>query len=411
MHSNKRQGLGIRDWGFALVTLYMVAPYLVSGQTLSAQQYTFEQVAAGLKHNEAATRIRAIQILRDADYAEAAGPIGETLGDSDDRVQLAAIDAERSLFTLRPVSRRQRIGFIIEKRTTVGASDAAANGQLVLKARAIPSELLSGLVLALSDTSPRVRIEAIGLAALLSPVACANQHAARREQLCAQIGNVLIENINSREPEVRRAAMHTLGRLRYTNGVQALLDQFSYHQKGPDAAAALDALAGIGHGSASSVFEQALASSNAGWRRLGVEGLARSGNREALAHLQQAGQNEGSSEVLLALHFANIKLGEPGASLAQIVASAGDSTLRPFAVQYLLDIAPSGSAQLAPFLSDPDAEIRRIIADVLGFSGDAQIVPALEAAARDADADTAAAAQRALERINLNRASAVSPGG
>ena len=164
-------------------------------------------------------------------------------------------------------------------------------------------------MLALSDTTPRVRIEAIGLAALLSPAACANQQAARTEQLCAQIGNVLIENINSREPEVRRAAMHTLGRLRYTNAVQALLDQFSYYQKGPDAAAALDALAGIGHGSATSVFEQALANSNAGWRRLGVEGLARSGNREALASLQQMGQSERSSDVLLALHFANIKLG------------------------------------------------------------------------------------------------------
>ena len=165
--------------------------------------------------------------------------------------------------------------------------------------------MLAGLVLALNDNNPRVSVEAIGLATLLSPAACSNQEAARIEQLCAQIGNVLIDNINSREPEVRRAAMHALGRLRYTNAVQALLDQFSYYQKGPDATAALAALAGIGHGSAASVFEQAVASSNADWRRLGVEGLARSGNREALAALQQLGQSERSSEVLLALHFAN----------------------------------------------------------------------------------------------------------
>ncbi len=387
-----------------------LAVALAEAGTLSAQQYTFEQIAAGLKHTDAATRVRAIQILRDADYAEAAGPIGETLGDSDDRVQLAAIDAERSLFTLRPVSKKQRIGFIIEKRTTVGAGDAA-EGQLALKVRTIPGEVLAGLVLALSDTNPRVRIEAVGLAALLSPVACSNQEAARTEQLCAQIGNVLIENINSREPEVRRAAMHALARLRYTNAVQALLDQFSYHQKGPDATAALAALAGIGHGSASSIFEQAVASSNAGWRRFGVEGLARSGNRDALAALQQTGQSERSSEVLLALHFATIKLGEPGQSLAQIVASSGDSALRPIAVQYLLDLAPLGAAPLAQFLGDQDAEVRRIIADVLGFSGDPKIIPALEAAAKDADPDAAAAAQRAVDRIKLNRASAVSPGG
>ena len=386
--------------------------YVVSGlsRIVSAQQYTFETVAAGLKDGDAATRVRAIQILRDADYAEAVGPIGETLGDSDDSVQLAAIDAERSLFTLRPASRRKRIGFIIEQRTTVGG-DAATEGPLALKVRSIPGEVLAGLVLALSDTNSRVRVEAIGLATLLSPVACSNQEAARIEQLCAQIGNVLIDNINSREPEVRRAAMHALGRLRYTNAVQALLDQFSYYQKGPDATAALAALAGIGHGSAASVFEQAVASSNADWRRLGVEGLARSGNREARAALQQVGQSERSSEVLLALHFANIKLGEPGQSLAQLVASTGDSALKPIAVQYLLDIASSAAAQLAQFLGDHDAEVRRIIADVLGFSDDPKIIPALEAAAKDSNPDSAAAAGRAVERIKLNRAFAVSPGG
>ena len=62
---------------------------------VTAQQYTFEEVASGLKHQDAATRLRAIQILKDADYAEAAVPIAAALGDSDDRVQLAAIDAER----------------------------------------------------------------------------------------------------------------------------------------------------------------------------------------------------------------------------------------------------------------------------------------------------------------------------
>ena len=396
MRSNKQKRLAIRDWACAGVVLSVAALYVVS-----AQQYTFAQVAAGLEHADPATRMRAIQMLRDADDAAAVAPIGRLLGDSDDRVQLAAIDAERALLTLRPISRRTRVGFIIEKRTTIGA-DAAAEGQLALKARPIPGDVLAGLVLALRDTSPRVRIEAIGLAALLAPAGCANQHAERTAQLCAQIGNVLIENINSREPEVRRAAMHTLGRLRYSPAVQALLDQFSYYQKGADATAALEGLAGIGHESAASVFDQALASSNAGWRRLAVEGLARSGNRDALAALQHAGQSEQSSEVLLAMHFANVKLGEPRQSLGEIVASSRHEGLRPFAIQYLLDLVSSNASALATFLSDHHADTRRIVADVLGFSPDKTVVPALEAAARDADAGAATAAQRAIERINLN---------
>ena len=103
--------------------------------------------------------------------------------------------------------------------------------------------------------------------------------------------------------------MQALGQLRYPNAVQALSDQLSYYQKGPDAMAALEGLAGIGHPTSVSVFEQLLTSSNADMRRLAVEGLARAGNREALPALQQMGQSERSSGVLLALHYANVKLG------------------------------------------------------------------------------------------------------
>jgi hypothetical protein len=38
---------------------------------------------------------------------------------------------------------------------------------------------------------------------------------------------------------------------------------------------------------------------------------------------------------------------------------------------------------------------------VLGFSRDPKVIPALEAASKDRDSDTAAAARRAIERISL----------
>src|SRR5687768_4036290 len=123
----------LMHWNRSLILIapYVIAVYVVSGfsRTVMAQQYTFEEVASGLKHKDVATRLRAIQILKDADYAEAAGPIGETLADSDDRVQLAAIDAERALFTTRPVARRKKIGFVVEVRSIAGG-DGAAAGQL-----------------------------------------------------------------------------------------------------------------------------------------------------------------------------------------------------------------------------------------------------------------------------------------
>ena len=396
MRWNKKRGSGIGDWGFAVATL-VVALWVVSGfsWTATAQQYTFEEVASGLKHQDAATRLRAIQILKDADYAEAAVPIAEALADSDDRVQLAAIDAERSLFTSRAVPRRKRIGFIVEVRTVAGG-DAAAAGQLALKPRAVPPQVLASLVVALRDSSPRVRAEAINLAALLGPYACA-----RTTEPCAEIGNALIDNINSREAPIRRAAMQALGQLRYPNAVQALADQLSYRQRGLDAMAALEGLAGIGHPTSVSVFEQLLTNSNADMRRLAVEGLARAGNRDVLSTLQQMGPSERSNGVLLALHYANIKLGAAGGSLEQLVASLRNASQRPLALRYVLDLSTSVAPQLAESLKDDSADVRRLIADVLGFSGNAAVLPALEAATKDADPDVAAAAQQAIERLKL----------
>ncbi len=387
---------------------------------LAAQQYSFEEVASGLKHKDPATRLRAIQILTEADSQEAAAPIGVLLGDADDRVQMAAIDAERSLFTLRPVSRRKRVGLVIEQRTTSSSGDVVTEGQLALKARLVPQPVLSGLVLALSDRNPRVRAEAIGLAALLAPIACpvrltafADASAVKKPDTkgsvrlqadrgpCDQIGNVLIQNINSKEAAPRRAAMQVLGRVRYASAVQALLDQLGFHQNGPDAQAALEGLAGIGHVAAISTFEELLPSSNAGVRRLAVEGLARAGHRDALTQLQQMGQTERSGAVLLALHFAIIRLGGQGSNPAQIVASLQEATLRPLAIQYLLDLAPSMGPTLAESLRDQSPDVRRVIADVLGFSGDSTVIPALGAAAKDPDPDAALAAQRAIERLKL----------
>ncbi len=195
--------------------------------------------------------------------------------------------------------------------------------------------------------------------------------------------------------------MRALGRLQYPNAVQALMDQLSYHQKGPDAQAALEGLAGIGHAASVSTLEDLLTSSNTGVRTLAIEGLARANARDALPMLQQMGQNERSAGVLLALQYATLKLGAPGSTPDHVVAALRNDTLKPAAVRYLLDLAPVMAPTLAASLSDPDPEVRRLIADILGFSGDATVVPALAQAARASDPDVVLAVERALERLRL----------
>jgi len=217
---------------------------------------------------------------------------------------------------------------------------------------------------------------------------------------CAQVGNALVSALNSREADVRRAAMAALGHLRYPNAAQALADQLSFYERGADALAAMEGLAGIGHVSSVDIFKRALASPDPEMRRMAVEGIARGGDREDLPALEDLAQSERSGGVLLALHYAYLKLGAPAKADA-LVAALETSALRPRALQYLLDLSPEMAPALGEWLRSPDGDIRMIIADVLGFSRDAGVIPALEALVKDADADVALAARRAIDRIRL----------
>jgi HEAT repeat protein len=387
MRSNRTEGFGLRGWGLVLIVVVacLARP--------NAQKYTFDQVVAGLTHPDARTRLRAIELLKEADYPEAVVPIAERFGDADDRVQLAAIDAERSLFTTRPVVRRRRMAFIIEVRSGTQTGES----RLALKSRDVPPQVLSGLTIALRDANPTVRAAAIDLTALLAPEVCGRLAG----EMCNRLGNALIENINTRRAQLRRGAMSALGRLQYPNAVQALSDQLSYYEQGPDAIAALEGLAGIGHPTSISIFQRTLTNSNADMRRLAVEGIARAGDREVVAELHRATQGEGSYAVLLALHYANAKLGVSEDGIDQMVAALDDNALRPHAVYYLLDLAESVAPALVEALRNDNPDRRHIVAEILGFSGDPRVVSALQTATKDSDSDVALAAQRAIDRINL----------
>jgi HEAT repeat protein len=70
-------------------------------------------------------------------------------------------------------------------------------------------------------------------------------------------------------------------------------------------------------------------------------------------------------------------------------------------LNYLLDIAPAMGPALAKSLNHDSADVRRLVADMLGFSRDLAVVPMLEAATKDPDPDVAAAAQQAIARLKL----------
>jgi HEAT repeat protein len=218
--------------------------------------------------------------------------------------------------------------------------------------------------------------------------------------LCAAVGDSLVEAINSREATLRLASMQALGSLRYPFALQALTQQFGYYQRGEAAEAALEGLAGIAHPSSVPLFAELAAGGDPGIRRRAVEGLGRSGDRRQLAVVERVAASDRSPEVQLAAVFASQRLAgqaRPG----RLVAALANPALRALAQAYLVELSPSGASALAASLQDPDPATRAMVADVLGFSGDARVVPALEAAARDADAGAARAANRALARLRL----------
>jgi HEAT repeat protein len=305
----------------------------------------------------------------------------------------------------------------------------------------VPAEVFSGLTGAIRDDNPRVRLEALHTFGLLAPLRSPDSTSAIRSgiswiiealrrgdrvtqltaaaaagrtmndcgdepsaepsaEVCAEIGDVLIESINSRDPQLRRAAFHALGELRYVYAAQALADQLSYYQRGADARAALAGLSAIGHPTSAEIFKRHLESGDAEMRRSAVEGLARAGASDSLDELGRMAENERSSAVLLALHFAMIRQGSP-ASIDQLVAGLGSSTLRSQALGYLLELSPTIGRSLAEFLGHEDAEVRQLLADILGYSADTGVVAALEAAAKDPDAEAALAARRAIDRLSL----------
>jgi HEAT repeat protein len=122
-----------------------------------------------------------------------------------------------------------------------------------------------------------------------------------------------------------------------------------------------------------------------------------------MVELQRIGQTEVSSAVLLAIHYAGLLIRHESAAgaLTQLVNALGTPSLQPLAVQYLLDVSPLAASDLTKSLANPDPEIRRLVAEVLGFSGNAAVVASLEPLTKDRDPDIAQAATRAIQRLRM----------
>ena len=410
----------------AMLALALAAPALTA-------QVPFDQATRDLTSADADVRLRAARMLKEAAYPEAAVPLARLVTDPDDDVQLEAIAAELNIFLAEKVVVRKRVGLIVEVRNQIAAEKAFVSGPLVIGPRPVPAEVLSALRAGAADENPRVALEALYafgtlavqpggaarremlhaaapvLAALTGAPEPARRYAAVRvigrvfekrpqdEPVDQTVGDAIITLLNEKDRALKVAAMQALGAMRYERSVQALIELSRYYGKGDEAAAALDALARIGHASAVPLFTAQLQTRNAPLRSIAIEGLARMRDRARLAEIQSALGGERNEAALLAGAFAAAMIAS--APIDSITEALTRPRLRDQAKQYLVELAVGHPALLTRQAQDPDARMRADVADVLGLAGDPAALPLAESLVKDNDPQVARAAERAVARL------------
>ena len=427
-----RVGFMRKESRHAAIALVLLLPALPGSPAVSAQ-VAFDQAMRDLASSDTGTRLRTVQMLKDAAFAEAAVPLAALVTDPDDRVQLEAIAAELNIFLAEKIVTRKRVGLVIEKRNAIVAESAFSSGRLAIGSRAVPVEVVTALRTAARDENPRVAAESLyALGALATEVDGRSRgdllHAvgpelaaytgaadptvryaairvigrvfARRphdDAIDESLGDAVITALNDSDRGMKTAAMQTLGAIGYGRGVQALTELFQYYARHDLGAAALDALARIAYQSSEPLFVEQLAGRNAPMRGIAIEGLARLGNRARAAEIDTVARGDRNDGVTLAAAFGAVMLAD--APIDAIASALMKAKLRDQALGYVAELAWRRPSALSPCLRDPDARIRTDAVDALGLAGDPAAVSMVEPLLKDNDPQVSRAAERAMARL------------
>ena len=398
-------------------TVFIALGFFTIAAAGSAQQLRFDDVVRNLRNPDPKARLSAVRLLRDAKYPEAVAPMAPLVLDPIDDIQLETIAAELSFFLEQDVRSKRMVGFVLEKRKSAIAPSAFDLGPFAVWPRAVPPELVSALLQAVDDESPKVRLEAIYATGVIAKAPLADDQAARLIKAldhydpairagAARVigrlkvtegGDALIKAVNDSNADVRYAAMRALGAIRNQRAVPALTEQLAFYKKGEGAWSALNALAKIASPASVQVFKDRLQDKDAYIRRAATEGLGRAGDTASIETLEKNTTTDDAAMVRLATAFALQKLGRNYA--ARIIDLMVPPKVMVQGQEYLLELGPVMVPTIIPRLQDPDPGLREALADVLGMIGDATTLPALEAAAKDRDASVASAAKRAVARL------------
>jgi len=397
-------------------------------------------VVEDLKSPDVAVRLRAVRLLKNTAYLEAAAPLAALVTDVYDDVKLEAIAAELNIFLSERIVARKRVGLVVEVRNKIAADLAFSQGPLAIGVQPVPGGVLTALCTAARDPNPRIALEslyALGtlasepsgarrrtmlgemgphLAALVRARSIEIRYAAirviwrifeRRVEdgpIDQAVGDAVVSALNDNDRGVRAVAMQALGAARYERALAALTEQFRYFGRGELAETALEALARIGHPSSAPLFAIQLGAGRGLPKALAIDGFARLGDRARRESIETALAGDRNDRVVLAGSFAAVMLAD--ATIDPLVEALRKPKLAAQARQYLIEAARGRSSAFMAHSQDPDAVIRAAIADILGQAGDLSALPIVEALRRSPEPQVALAAERAMARLNALRSSA-----
>lgn len=413
---------------------------MATAGALAAAQTPGDQSVSKLADPDRKVRIEGMRELRDSNQPDAAAKIAVLLTDPVDAVQMEALATEVGLFLAeKPTPRRYKAG-IVEVRNRSGIEAAFDAGASATSGQVIPPELITGLTAAMGDTSARVRLDSTYAYGTLVPTALARadvsdlkpgvdalraslkdseaqiRRAAARALgrlfgtfggVCtgrcadlggADVGDGLIDAMNDRSAGVRDAAMEALGVIRNERAIQALEERFTFHRRGDEAESALDALARIGNPASLPLFRSLLKNDDLTIQRMAIEGVARIGRRELAMEIEDLPKVTRAETTMVAAAFALHRLGR-GSHVDRLVDAALTSSTAALGRGYLVELGPSIAPDLYSFLVVSDRRVRIFAVDLLGEIGNRSAIERLKPLTADPDTQVAAAARRAIARL------------
>jgi HEAT repeat protein len=410
---------------------------------LAAGRVSFEDLLANLKSPNVRTRIDAAAALGKSRRRDAVSALSAVTRDPEVKVRLEVARALREIrdpaaipayVTLTedgdPVVRAEAVAGLVDLYV---ATDRASGGDRFVDVFAeqydsgappqtkVDPSVLRALTLSLRDDDRGIREQSalalgvLGAKGSLKELAAALQDPEPSVRGAAALAiaklrgtehaKALVALLADDAGSVRVRVIQALGILRVKEAAKPLRETFEANRKRDLGLRALDALSKVADPGQSDLFKELLTDADVERKRLAVEGLARVSGASLLPEFKKDYQREKNDELKIAFSFAITLLGDR-AFIDTIVLNMPSRTYGKRCREYILELGRDILTDLYPYLSDPDADIRAELCDVLAMLDDAEAVKRLTPLLNDPSAQVADRANRAIERLRRGSAEA-----